>query len=237
MTSGQKLLRRLKFLLAVGCLCTTEAIAGVTASGDGSNPSTTTQHVGDENGFEITEDVAYDPSAGLWIKQLINDPNGVPIVSGTRVNITETLTNTGTSEWTDWHEEILTTTGGEESPLGFLFDKNSLNLMADYGSGFLALIEGVDYTVVEMDYLGPGWDDDNMGLEAIWIFFEPHAVIQAGDELKIEKQIFEVFLDGDVWDPGELVEIAQYPTVPEPSTFVLGTIGLLGLGCRRRKRV
>ena len=235
----QMLLRRFEILLVVACLCTGEALAGIGASGEGSNPSTTTPYNGNQNGFEIIADVTYDPSAGPWIKQLVNDLGGGQIQSGMRVNITETLTNTGSLSWTDWHEEILTLTGGGGgggTSLGFLFDKNFLNLMADYGNGFQPLVESVDYTVMEMDYLGPGSSGLNMGLEAIWIFFEPHAVIQTSDTLKIEKQIFEVHLDGNIWQQGEFVEIAQYPTIPEPSTMMLATMALGLFGWRRQQR-
>lgn len=244
--TGQSLFRGLATSLFVGCVCTVEAMAGITASGNFNNPSTTTQHVGDKpDGFEITDDVGFDPSKGPWIKQLVNDPQGIGISSGNRVNIIETFTNTGTQHWTDWHEEILTTTifvgggggggGGGEPPPGFLFDKNFFNLMADRGAGFEGLVENVDYTKATMEFLGPGSGNDNMGLEAIWIFFEPHAAIQPGDTIKIEKQIFEVHLDGNIWQPGEFVEIAQYPTVPEPSCLLLAAT-LLGLPVRGRGR-
>jgi|GEM_PF-4212926 len=236
MMSGQMLFRGLVISLAVACLCATEALAGIGASEDVGNSSTTTEYNGGNGGFEIIEDVTYDPGAGPWIKQLINNPSGGPIVSGFRVNIMETLTNTGTRSWTDWHEEILTDTLINGFPeRGFLFDKNFLNLMADYGNGFQPLAEITDYTVMGMDYVGPGSSNENMGLEAIWIFFEPHAVIQTGDTLKIEKQIFEVHLDANVWQPGEFVEIAQYPTIPEPSSILLAAASLVFLACRRRK--
>jgi len=242
MMSYQMLFSRFTIALALACVCTTAAAAGISASGGGDG-NTTTQYDGNSSGFAIDEGVAYDPSAGPWIKQLTNTGNG--IASGNRVNITETLTNIGPYGWTDWHEEIITTTtggggggggGGGEPQLGFVFDKDFLSLMADYGSGFEALVENVDYSVMSMPYEGPGAGGDNMGLQAIWILFEPHAVIQTDDVLKIEKQIFEVYLDGNIWQQDEFVEIVEYPTIPEPSVFVLAAIGLLSLSIGRQRR-
>jgi hypothetical protein len=212
--------------------------AQISASDNDSAPSTVTQYFGNESdGFSLGAWVEFDPNSGPWVKQLTNEPSGSPIASGRRVTITETLQNFGTVSWTDWHEEILTETLIDFQPQpGFLFDKNFLNLTADYGNGFQGLVGGVDYTVTEMQYNGPGSGNTNMGLQAIWIFFEPHAVIQPGDTLKIEKQIFEVHLDSNLWQPGEFVEIAQYPTVPEPSSCLLAAVlGFFLLG--RGKRV
>ena len=61
-------------------------------------------------------------------------------------------------------------------------------------------------------------------------------LLQTGDKLKIEKRIFEVHLDGNVWQRGEFVEIAQYPTVPEPTTLTLASLGLLAITTIRRRR-
>ena len=62
-------------------------------------------------------------------------------------------------------------------------------------------------------------------------------MIQPGDTLKIEKQIFEVHLDGNLWEPGEFAEIAQYPTIPEPSSFLLAATVLGFIVGGRRKRL
>jgi hypothetical protein len=83
-----------------------------------------------------------------------------------------------------------------------------------------------------------GGDPGNVGhWEAISILFAPHRVIETGDVLLIEKDIFEVFGDANIWMPGEAAQIAEYPTgVPEPaalSTLAIATGALLG-GRRRR---
>jgi hypothetical protein len=74
---------------------------------------------------------------------------------------------------------------------------------------------------------------------ALSIFFRPNAVIHPGDTLGIRKDIFEVFGDGDIWDPGEFALVAENPSVPEPSTIALAGLALLaitGAGLHRRRR-
>lgn len=230
-------------LLLVPTLLTAAPIG---ASGNSGNPSLLTEHnltINDE--FDITAGVALDPGAGPWFKGLRNSsPN--PISSGQPVPITETLHNAGAIPWTDWHEEIDSRTtiggggggggGGANNAPGFLFANNSLSLMADYGSGFVGLAEGADYTLQTMLYSGPPLSGNNNHWEAIWIFFEPHATIQSGDTLKIEKQIFEVYGDANLWMPGETAVIRQYPT-PEPATVMLLGLGALAMvGVRRGPR-
>lgn len=201
------------------------ATAGIGASGDFNKPSTDTDHLGDQfSGFDIVGDVTLDPSSGPWIKSLIN--SGPSIASGTEVFINETFTNTGSIAWTDWHEEIISIAmagggggGGTQVP-GFLFRNGSVNLQADYGAGFVSLLEGPDYSLQTMDYNGPPISGNNNNWEAVWIFFEPHAVIQTGDTLRIEKRIFEIFGDGNIWQTNTSAQIAQYPT-PEPTTALI----------------
>ncbi len=203
---------------------------GVTlgASGNYNLPTTDTEYFGDQGGgFNITASLHLDPLAGPWVKSLTN--SGPSIASGTEVFIAETLTNDGSIPWTDWHEEILSIStvggggggggGGIQVP-GFLFRNGSVNLQADYGSGFVSLFEGPDYSLQSMDYNGPAISGNNNNWQAVWIFFEPHAVIQTGDTLRIEKRIFEIYGDGNIWQSGEAAQIAQYPT-PEPTTALI----------------
>lgn len=211
-----------------------QATVGISASGNFNLPTTVTQHNGSQgSGFDINEGVSLDPGAGPWIKELVNAGPSVP--SGTELFINETLTNTGTIPWTDWHEEILSVTGipGAIQVPGFLFRNGSVHLSADYGAGLVGLAEGPDYTLQTMPYNGPPIGGNNNHWQAIWIFFAPHAVIQPGDTLVIEKRIFEVFGDGNIWQSGEFAEVAQYPT-PEPTTLALGAPLLAGALLRRR---
>ncbi len=229
-------MRTIILSLSVGLVAISPvADAAVTASGNQGNTPTVTQHNGNlANGFTVNEDVAFDSSAGHWIKQLVNSGGGIS--SGDRVDIVETFTNTGLDAWTGWHEQIISVTEISGPQPGFLFDENSLMVSVDAGGGFQLLSAGVDYNVVATDYMGPGMGVGNVGWQAVSIFFEPHALIQAGDALRIDKQIFEVFLDVDVWPTGEAAEIAQYPIVPEPSSWVLAALGLAGLAVRMSQR-
>ena len=36
--------------------------------------------------------------------------------------------------------------------------------------------------------------------------------------------------------PEDFIEVHEFPTIPEPSTFILAALGLLGLLVRRRLR-
>jgi len=185
------------------------------ASGNFNLPTTNTEHFGDQgSGFNITASLHLDPLAGPWVKSLTN--NGSSLSSGTEVFITETLTNDGPFSWSQWHMQII---GLVQVP-GFLFRNGSVNLQADYGAGFVSLFEGPDYSLQTMDYNGPPISGNNNNLVAVWIFFEPHAVIKTGDTLRSESRIFEIFGDGNIWQTGESAQIAQYPT-PEPTTALI----------------
>jgi hypothetical protein len=212
-------------LILTGPLLTSTAAAQVivAASGNNNEPPTFTTHSFQGGGFQIDEAVALDGAFGPWIKELSSASSS--FFSGQTVMITETLLNAGNVPWTDWHERILTRTtiqSPDDAP-GFLFRENSLSLMADYGGGFVALSEGADYQLIATPFVGPPIGINN-DWEAIDIFFEPHAVIQPGDSLKIEKTIFEVFLDANVWQPGEIAQILEYPT-PEPTSLALCALG------------
>jgi hypothetical protein len=213
-------------ILSLGVNTTDGAPLG--ASGNFNLPTTDTEYLGDQGGgFDIVASLHLDPFAGPWVKSLTN--LGPSLSSGTEVFITETLTNDGPITWTDWHEEIISVGGGSGGQLpGFLFRNGSVNLQADYGAGFVSLFEGPDYTLQTMVYDGPPISGNNNNWEAVWIFFEPHAVIETGDTLRIEKRIFEIYGDGNIWQTGESAQIAQYPT-PEPTTLGIVVIGGLAL--------
>ena len=56
------------------------------------------------------ENVACDPSAGQWLKELENvggGGGGGAIASSVHVAIDEMMTNALGDTWTDWHEAVL----------------------------------------------------------------------------------------------------------------------------------
>ncbi len=229
---GAALMRNFIFVLAffAGLMATRSAVAFVAASGNQSGPTTVTGYSGDINtGFTVAADVSYDPAAGPWDKQFQNTGN--PIFSGQNVAINETLTNAGLQAWTDWHEQILsTTTGGGPD---FLFTAGSLSV---FRNG-VPLTQGTDYTLVTDQVFNASATVADWS--AISLFFNTASEIQVGDKLQITKQIYEVFGDGDVWDQGEIALVGQYPSVPEPGSFILAAMAFVGLGAwgwRRRKR-
>jgi hypothetical protein len=184
----------------------------------------------------IVEDVALDFAAGPWLKDLVNVTAG-GFLSGQNRRISELLTNAGALTWTGWHERIVsrTTVGGgpaDNSP-GFLFRENSLTLSANYGAGVVPLTQGVDYTIVTTS--GPPGSGNGPDWETITIAFAPNRVIEPGDILHIEKDIFEVFGDANIWMPGEAAQIGEYPIgVPEPGGVMM--VAIAGSAVVRRRR-
>jgi hypothetical protein len=223
-------------LLIVGAA--RQALAVVGASSDTSKPSQSTSydiHGGGAGTFAVTESVILDGAAGPWLKSLVNS-SGSGISSGSNRGIVETLTNVGAAPWAACHEHVVsrTTVNQPDDAPGFLFHDKSFVLMADYGSGFVPLTQGTDYTLVPTPYInGPAGDFGQW--EAIDVFFAPARVIETGDVLKIQKDIFEIFGDGDPWRPGEAAVIAEFPS-PEPAGLAIGTWGLSTLLLRRRDK-
>jgi hypothetical protein len=182
--------------------------------------------------FSITSAVAYDEGSGQWWKEFVG-PNGGG-ASGDRFDIVETITNAGTQAWTDWHERVVSTTDVSSSPgpndPGFLFDNTSLHVFRNN----VPLSQGTDYLVAPQTFnFGP---QGNLGQwSAFDVFFQPGSTIQPGDTLRIEKQIFEVFNDGNPWMPGELAVVAQFPTIPEPAAWILAAAGAFSCFIRRKR--
>jgi hypothetical protein len=210
--------------------------ATIGASGDTSMPSASTSYNGGLT-FNITENVAVDPNAGPWHKDLVAN-NGSN--SGQNRTIMEVITNLGGVAWSDWHEQVLsrTTINQPNDAPGFLFQNGSLSVSANYGSGQVALTEGTDYTVVAPAYAGPAAGLNGPNWETIDIFLSPARYIGVGNSLIIQRDIFEVFGDANTWMTGEAATIGEYPTttgVPEPAAGLsFAAFALLASRLRRR---
>jgi hypothetical protein len=224
-------------LLALCLSCAVNpAWAAIGASGGG-GLKTTTNHQRMMGRFTIDEDVAYDPSAGNWIKRLSVMSPGAD--SGEQVPIIEELTNTGTQPWTDWHENVI----GPVENFGFgpatifAFERQSVDVFRN-GVG---LVEGVDYTLTFTEHPvsqpnQPNGVDPGRHWQGFSLFFGPSGQIGPSDTLRIEKNIFETYLNGDFWNPMVVAEIAEYPTVPEPAAFFLAATTTAAWLLFRRRR-
>ena len=232
--------RALAALSVVTFLTRPQIAMAIGASPDPSKPSQASSYLriggGPGSGFEIVEPVDLDPAAGPWEKTLMNNGQG-GVARGVDLSISEVLTNIGTESWTGWHEHIVsrTTINSPNDSPGFLFREGSLTLSANYGLGFVPLTQGTHYTLATTPYSGP---PDPLGngtnWEAIDIFFLPAAQIGPGNILRIDKEIFEVFLDANIWRPDEAAIIAEFPAVPEPAGLSVCALALAAVARRRR---
>ena len=220
-------------------VCPRNALAAVNASSNPAGPSQPTSYNisggGGSGSFSVSENVVLDTTAGRWLTSLVNS-GGSGIPSGADRTIVETMTNTGAISWTGWHESIVsrTTINQTDDSPGFLFRENSLTVQADYGSGFINLTQGVDYTIVAVPDSGPPGGGNGTNWESVDVLLSPARTILSGNTLRIQKDIFEVFLDADTWRPDEAAVIGQYP-VPEPTSTI--AMASLAAAVMRRRRV
>jgi hypothetical protein len=232
----------LRRLLASSLLVTSTLVfalhthAAISASGDPSMPSQDSSYtITSQPTVQVNENVLLSPSFGPWRTHLVNGPQ--PWASGQDISVTQTLVNSGTAPWSQWHEEVISTTqigGGPDPEPGFLFDHTTLTVQANYGSGFVALAQGADYTVVPTVYAGPPAMGNQDNWQAFSIVLAPARAIAVGNTLRIGYGIFEVFGDGDPWRPEEEALLTQFPTaVPEPAAAMVCAIATAATLLRR----
>jgi hypothetical protein len=234
--------------LLVSVFAVQNAIAAtILSSGDATQNFTSTNHpvtgpVGGASAI-ITADVGQSSAFGPWQQFLLNNATGpaeVPphsISSGVNVGVNETITNLGGVTWNHWTEKVLSRTTistFNDSP-GFQFRTASILVEADYGSGFTVLTNGVHYTRVDTPATGIAFEPT--AVEAFTLNFQPGFEIQNGDKLRINKNIFEVFNDGDIWLQGQAAQLGVFPgPVPEPSAAVACAFALTAFAARRHPR-
>ena len=210
----------LVFALALVCGQAAPLQAGSISASDGDGSSAGTEYEPEGYGWTVddgggNQDVYYDPDAGPWHKTLTLT---TPAAVGTIFTLTENLHVGGgplgtAPAWTDYHEEILTP-GWTWSPNG---------PTGQYPWGFTAL-----------NWVGSAVYVIPLGNTKVdWTFNPPLPVCT---DLTITKYL--VYNGGAGADPLAPIIIAEYPTVPEPSSIVLlivGAISALAYRWRRRR--
>jgi hypothetical protein len=201
------------FLALIGIATMAQAQDFGIAAGDGTGTSAGTIVSPSGDGWEIGGKIYYDPNAGPWNKNLLtaglNNPPPGPYL------LLENLVvgagpNGLAPSWTDYHETIVA--GGLG---GFIWRPS------DIAFPWSCNIAGTTWT------LTPGANATN----ADWIFPAPQA---PGTNVILTKWMTYT---GALPLPNQ-VTVAEYPTVPEPGTFVLLAAGLLTLVlgyCWRRR--
>ena len=240
-------------LVAALCLSLGQAAwasAGIGAS-NADGPKTFTEHDFKwlQLGWKIGSSknrvpVAYDDSKGAWVKQLelplvrntnngtdgllnnelgTNNENGL----GFKLSLKEYLVIDGEQGWIDWHEKIVDGTIGNGSN----------------GSGNAGLFSWDDEYTFKVKKPGDSGFSTPSGLTADFsdgIVDFTFDELPVGTEVFIEKHLEYEFLNGYAplgSNNGATLNVAQYPTVPTPSTAVAGLALLGGLVLRRRRHV
>ena len=146
------------------------------------------------------------------------DPNGEPIIKvfttdglAGVVTLTETIHNSGTVAWTDWHEQLLVR---DSAGTGWLPSPETDNLW--WGDGVNPGNAGQSNP--------PGTVSVDHPNDIISFWFPP---VLPSQYLVITK---------DILIPAgmQTFAIAEWPTVPEPSVMVLAGFGVLALLKRRK---
>lgn len=156
--------------------------------------------------------ISADPEAGVWLKALaIPGDNPVPV--GTEAVVLELLQVGTGPAWRDWHERITI------FDLGWHWLEAML-LTGDFDEGLASFLPASGLAV----NFSPG------GLE-VSFEFDP---LPVGTDILIVKQIGCRNPNGCAPDA---ILIAEYPSIPEPTTLALLGIALAGLGFGHRRKL
>jgi hypothetical protein len=165
--------------------------------------------------------ISADPSAGIWLKTLpLDDLVGPGLVGPTNgaggliLGLVEVVTIGEGPAWRDWHESILT--DGWEWVTGAIQTMGGVLSLPVITPDFATAIPGLDSTINGRD---------------IAFTFDP---LEPGTEIIILKLL--ECTDSEICFDEGVVRIAEYPSIPEPTTLALLGLGLAGLGFSRRKQ-
>ena len=98
----------------------------------------------------------------------------------------------------------------------------------------MPLVQGVDYTLTPIPNTGPPVGGDNAHWQGFNVTFTPARRIATNNKLRIQKDIFEMFGDANIWTQGESAQLAEFP-IPEPSVATLMCVTSMGWLMRRRR--
>ena len=193
-------------------ICPAVASAAVIGASGGAGPSTTSSFNKAGTGWFIDDgtfpaafgrqDVAYDPSAGPWHKALSGLDGGVFTMRDIDlpIGIVEYLTVSGTTPWTDWHEEI--------AELGWRW----IDDRAGSGDPSFTHSDGSPISGLSITFTDPTPTSGGR----IDFKFDP---LPPGTNVNISKRLVYDGLDPLL--PGEVfigrLNLFEYPTVPEPT--------------------
>jgi len=189
-------------LVLVGVPMAAQAtVTGVSMGGHG------TAGINADGSVTSQMDAAWDPNGGPIIKVFSTDGKaGI-------ITLTETIHNSGTVAWTDWHEQLLVP---GESGTGWVPSPDTDNLW--WGDG--------NNPGNEPNTNPPStWDVDHPN--DVMSFWFPATPVHPSQFLVITKDIL-------VPEGMTTFAIAEWPTVPEPSVMVLAGFGVLALLKRRK---
>jgi hypothetical protein len=142
-----------------------------------------------------------DPNGAPWFKNVGDQFNNAPGPS--TVDLIETIVNSGTEAWGDWHEILL------PAPAG-LAPHTWTNVVSLSVNGNPIGFTATGFTTQTLD---------------LFNFSQP---VQPGDVLSIHKQLN---VNGTALVSGAFLRMQQYPTpfVPEPGCFLLVALSSLTL--------
>ncbi len=210
-----------------GFMACSSARADIAAgNGDGAGALSSFSYLDKAGGWNVEPPeggyflIYLDPNAGPWRKTL-GAPNGGFVVNQSyklsellQVATDPSVPPLPSPPWTDYHESILTP--------GWMWieDQSDPSLTWTFGTNQPGLV--ASHLI------------DAVGINADWTF-APAAAIDT--TMMITKYV--QYVGGAGADPFAPLVVAQYPTVPEPSTIVLllvGAAAMLLYGWRRRNR-